>query len=81
MPMNHPDVVSQCLSLSFELKGVAAFILTWMQAFLLLSNEPGANCFIETLNASPVVNSPGETGATYTCGARVPRNRDTYTTT
>lgn len=34
-----------------------------------------------TLNASPVVNSPGETGAPYTCAARVPRNRETYTTT
>jgi hypothetical protein len=45
------------------------------------SNEPGASCFIGTLNASPVVNSAGETGATYTCAARVPRNRDTYTTT
>jgi hypothetical protein len=43
MPMNHPDVVSQSLSLSFELKGAAAFILTWLQAFLLLSNEPGAS--------------------------------------
>jgi hypothetical protein len=52
-----------------------------MQAFLLLSNEPGAGCFIGTLNASPVVNSPEEIGATYTCGARVPHNRDTYTTT
>jgi len=60
MPMNHPDVVSQCLSLSFELKGAAAFILTWMQAFLLLSNEPGAGCFIGTLNATPVVNYPEE---------------------
>ena len=81
MPMNHPDVVSQCLSLSYELKGAAVFILTWMQAFLLLSNEPGAGCFIGTLNASPVVNSPEERGATYTCGARVPHYRDTCTTT
>lgn len=81
MPMNHPDVVSQCLSLSFELKGAAAVILTRMQAFLLLSNEPGAGWFIGTLSASPLVNSPEETGATYTCGTRVPHTRDTYTIT